>query len=309
MDVLSETLQMLQLSGSLIARADLRAPWGLELPQMKEVVFHIAVRGTCGLWREGDNSALWLGAGDLAILPHGDHHVLKDSERSAVAENPEVTGAGSCCPMLRIHGDGADTELVCGKFHLDRPEIQPLLSFLPPVIHLRAGNRHADAWLDATLKLIAEETATPQPGRDALINRMLGVLFIQAIRSYIAGLPPEHKSWFSALKDPVVGAALEVIHSSPGKPKTLEILASEVGVSRSELASRFKDRVGESPVSYMTRWRMQVAARLLEEEQLTVSQVAVRLGYEFEATFSRAFKRVVGIPPASYRRRRTQATP
>ena len=301
MDLLSDCLRVIRPRGSLLARAELTAPWGLELPPAPVAYFHIVVQGTCGIWREAEESPVWLQPGDMAVLPDGPPHVLRDAAGSPIEPCPSIANADSGCPKLAIEGGGEKTVLICGRFHVKRPEVQPLFSLLPSILRLPAGEEPVERWLRATLSLVADETDEERPGHDVLLDRILEILCIQMIRAFVDTASEHQTGWLAGMGDPLVAEALEQIHATPQRHATLSELAAHVGVSRSVLAARFKAIVGESPIAYAARWRMQLAIELLDVERMTVANVASHLGFDVEATFSRSFKRIVGVAPSQYR--------
>jgi len=191
---------------------------------------------------------------------------------------------------------------VCGFLGCDARPFNPLLAALPRVIHLsRAANEGASGWLGTLLNIAIRESGSARAGRDNILARMSELMFVEAIRRYIEMMPAAHTGWLAGLRDPIVGHALAALHGDPSIPWTVEALARAVGASRSVLADRFTDIVGEPPMQYLALWRMQLASRRLLEGE-PVAQVAAAVGYESEAAFSRAFKRLVGSAPAAWRR-------
>jgi AraC-like DNA-binding protein len=263
------------------------------------VWFHVATSGGFRLEAE-DGEARTLAAGDLALVPHGEGHVLRsepgapapgilDLEREAVSERYEI---------LRHGAGGAPATLICGAVRFDHPAARQLLESLPPIVHVEA----AGAWMQGTLGLMAAEAAELRPGGEAVITRLGDILVIQAIRSWIETDPAARSGWLGALQDRQIGRALTLVHRDPARDWTVAALASEVAMSRSAFAARFTELVGEPAMAYVARWRMHLALSALREEGATVGELADRLGYRSEAAFSRAFKRVVGIAPGAARR-------
>jgi AraC-like DNA-binding protein len=209
---------------------------------------------------------------------------------------------------MEFGGGGALTRMICGSFQFDNETRSPLRSILPPLIHLKHEHSHLGEWLEPTLKMLALEARQPRPGSETLISRLLDIIFVQALRVWIASEPPTSGGWLGALRDPQIGAALSLMHREPQRHWSVENLASEVAMSRSPFAARFTALVGEPPLTYLTNWRMHLAETLLTREGLNVSQVAGRIGYESEAAFSKAFKRYFGQSPLAHRRQ-TQLAP
>ena len=310
-DTLGEALHSLRMNGAFYCRSELTAPWGLTLPPMPAYVwFHVVTSGR--LWLEaGDADHRFLGPGDLALVPHGEGHVLRsepgapapailDLERELVSDRYEI---------LRHGAGGAPTTLICGAVRFDhpvaaRPRSDP------------AGNHPSRVvrpdpldWLQGTLRLMAAEARELRPGGEAVITRLGDILVIQAIRSWIETDPAARTGWLGALRDRHIGRAITLIHRDPARAWSVASLADELAMSRSAFAARFTELVGEPVMTYVARWRMQVAVSALREERTTVGELADRLGYRSEAAFSRAFKRVIGVAPGAIRRRQEEAGP
>lgn len=316
MDALAELLETVHLRGNLYCRSDLRAPWGMALPASDRAGFHVLRRGRCWLLppEAADWEPLLLEAGDLVVLPRGDAHVLADQpdtpalplveliERQAAAG--EACGVG--CP-LRLGGDGDRVDLICGYFGFDRGTAHPMLAVLPPLIVLRGEGGRPLPWLETTLELIAGEMKSGRVGAEALINRFTEALFIQVLRAHLEqGREPE-PSWLAGLRDERIASALGAMHGRPGETWSVPALASESGMSRSAFSARFQELVGESPLQYLTRWRMQVAAGHLREGRMSIAEIAAAVGYQAEASFSKAFKKLLDVAPGAYRRARGMA--
>ena len=303
-DPLGEALHFLRMNGAFYCRSELTAPWGLSLPAMPGYVwFHVVVSGDV-LLESDENATRRLGRGDLALVPHGEGHVLVsdegapapgilDLEREVVSERYEI---------LR-HGEGGErTTLICGAVRFDHPAARNLVEILPAILHVEASDSSQLDRIDATLRLMAAEARELRPGGEAVITRLGDILVIQAIRSWIETAPAAHSGWLGALQDPQIGHAISLIHRDPARAWTVAALADELAMSRSSFAARFSELVGEPAMAYVTRWRMQVADEALRSEQATVAELADRLGYRSEAAFARAFKRVTGSSPGAVRR-------
>ena len=206
---------------------------------------------------------------------------------------------------LRPHagrGRGAETQLVCGSFRFERRDAHPLVELLPPLIHLRPAETPAAEWLEATLRFLAWETREAKPGTETIVSRLTDVIFVLVLRAWIESVPEGRGGWMGALRERHVGAALAHIHRSPERDWTNASLAEAVGMSRSRFAARFTALVGEPPLTYLSRWRLETAAGLLQDGTLGLGEIASRVGYESEAAFSKAFRRRFGAPPGAYRR-------
>ena len=209
-------------------------------------------------------------------------------------------GARSC---VSVHGggSGARTTFICGAFAFPTGPSHPLLGLLPPVMHIRAGDNGSSDGFHTVMKLLASETASGRAGSEVIARRLSDVLFIQILRAWVDGLA-ERTSWLGALRDPRIGAALALVHADPGRPWTVDALAGEVGMSRSTFSELFAELVGEPPMRYISRWRLQVAAQLLRQGELSLAAVADRVGYRSHPGFARVFSREFGLAPGAYRR-------
>ncbi len=306
MDPLTDILTTLQMKGTLYFRTDFRAPWGVEVPQHNLVVrFHLVIRGS--VWLNVDQkSPICLQRGDLALIPHGACHFLRDRpERETVPihcvlDETAYHGAAD----LRYGGQGESTILVCGHFAFSDEVLHPILQALPPTMHIRATDGHDFTWLDAATRSIAMETAKRSPGWSAIVDRVSAILFIQALRTT---LHTEHSAPMAAFADPQLGKALSSIHQESAHPWTLQELARRAGMSRTVFAERFKLRMGLSAMAYVTRWRLQKARKELVETDEIIAAIAEGVGYSSEAAFSRAFQRLYGAPPGLYRKGKHRA--
>jgi AraC-like DNA-binding protein len=288
--------------------AELRAPWGIAIPDRPRSPFFAVMRGQCEIALDEGTSPTTLGPGDLVILPGGPAHSLRSS---AGATAIPLTQFVARHPMderghvKALEGKGPTTSLIGGFFELERAP-EPLLSVLPPIIHLRGDDAEISAWLEPTLRAIAHESTQALPGRTVVLNRLADVLFVRAVRAYLLKLPPTRPSWLRGLTDARVAKALAEIHRAPEHDWTLAALASHAAMSRTAFAQRFRELVGQTPVNYLGRWRMQKAAYLLEMRTLSITQVAEQVGYTSELAFAKAFRRVIGTPPGAYARQHSR---
>jgi AraC-like DNA-binding protein len=304
MDVLTDVLQTVRARAACSGRFEAAAPWGCEISAGEAARFHIVVEGT--LWLRASNAleACELSAGDIVLFPHGDAHVLSDSLSSPIRpfgelgceRRSELTG-----PSL-VGGAGSRVALLSGRIEFEDRGGNPLLTVLPRRMVLRGELSRSVQWLEPTLRMLSCETASGRPGAQTVISRLADVIFIQIVRGHLATLGEEATGWLAALGDAQIGAALALVHQSPERDWTVQELAQRVAMSRSSFAARFSRLVGEPPLHYVTRWRMQKAASLLREGQGTISHVAEAVGYDSEAAFSKAFKRCLGVAPGAYRR-------
>lgn len=304
-DPLGEALYLLRMSGAFYCRSDLGAPWGLGIPAMDGCLwFHVVTSGACTLALDDGCESLPLVPGDLAVVPHGRGHRLVSEhgvETPSVASLPQemVTERYS---VLAHGGRGARTTLVCGALRADDPATRKLFGALPSVIHLPAAAAYDMGVVASTLRLIAEEARTRRPGGETVITRLGDVLVVHAIRTWLARTENEASGFVAALRDAHVGRALALVRRDAAHPWTIASLASAVGMSRSAFAARFSELVGEPPMQYVTRLRMERAEVELTHTDVGVSALAGRMGYQSEAAFSRAFKRFAGVSPGAYKR-------
>jgi AraC-like DNA-binding protein len=304
MDVLTDVLQTVRVSSVCYGRVELAAPWGMRVGKSEAAAFHVLLHGNAWLEVEGLGEPVALSSGDLFALPHGHAHVLRDALDTPARALEELI---SCSPAsvgatMKVGGSGAPSTLVCGAFQFEDRRNNPLLGVLPPLVLIRGEDGRAVRWLEPTLQFMACEAASDRPGAMTVVSRLADILFIQMVRGYLAATPEGHRGWLRALSEPQIGAALGLIHENPQQAWTVGNLASRVGMSRSTFAGRFAELVGEPPLHYVTRWRMQKAASLLREGSATLADIADRVGYESEAAFSKAFKRWVGVAPGAYRK-------
>ncbi|HEX2502066.1 MAG TPA: AraC family transcriptional regulator [Methylomirabilota bacterium] len=321
-DALSDVLRTVRLTGALFFLVDASTPWTIELPDGKALApailpgaqhvisYHIVTEGSCwGGVREG--AAVRLQAGDVLVLPHGDAYAMSTGpdahggpDRAEVLAFMRQMATGEL-PFVVSEGGGGRKRLrlVCGFLGCDLEPFNPLLATLPRLLHVRRGPRSTGDPLDQLIDFTVAESRERRAGGECVRLRLSELMFVEVVRRHLATLPAEETGWLAGLRDPMVGRALALLHSRPAQPWTLESLARDVGLSRSVLAERFAHLVGHPPMGYLTRWRMQVAARLLADGLAKVSAVAREIGYDSEAAFSRAFKRAAGMPPGVWRRR------
>ncbi len=302
-DVLADVLDTMRLATLMYGRFELYAPWGVQFPGGSPGAHMVVIaRGSARLEVEGIEGAIVLSAGDLALLPHGGGHTLRDAEGSP----PHILGQGECkrargVGPIRLGGDGARTTLVAGSFQLGAAPRTLLFEGLPRVIHVTADDPATSPSLASTVQLLIAESASTRPGATVVMSRLADILLVQALRVHIAASQCKEHG-LCALADPQIGKALSLIHERPAEPWTVESLASAVALSRSGFAARFSALVGEPPLEYLAGWRMTKAAQFLRESELPLIEVAAAIGYQSEASFNRAFKRWGGSAPGAYRR-------
>ncbi len=316
-DVISDVLRAVRLSGAVYFDFELTSPWIVEAPPSREIVgkvmpgaqrvieFHLIARGTCWGHAIGDEP-MRLREGDLIVFPQGDAHVLSSAPGMRAAPDMEAFARASTpLPMFYELGGGGPerARIVCCFLGCDERPFNPLLSALPAVIHLSSVGEGASAgWLGTLLSMAAQESASSRAGGENVLARLSELMFVETIRQYLETLPLSQTDWLAGLRDPMVGHALAALHRAPHESWTVDRLARVVGLSRSVLAERFAEMVGQPPMQYLALWRMQLASRLLLEGG-SVTAIAAAVGYESESAFSRAFKKLVGQTPATWRRR------
>jgi len=318
MDALSDVLRSVRLEGAVYLSAEFTAPWcirgELGVTSVRErlagaehvAFFHFLTEGACQVRLAEGGEALEAVAGDLILFPREGRHLmgsdlhLAPMERSAsVAPDP---ASGAQLFHMRHGGGGAATRFICGYLACNRSLFRPLLDALPPMLRIRVADGQASVLVRELFHAGVRESSAWQPGAGSMLAKLAELLFVEALRNYIGALPPGGNGWLAGVRDVHVGRALALLHGDPGRSWTVDDLAREVGLSRSALAERFSELVGESPMQYLTRWRLALAAQVLRAGREPIARIAERSGYESEAAFSRAFKREFGSPPAAWRK-------
>jgi AraC-like DNA-binding protein len=288
------------MSGSLIARAELSAPWGMGLERFGGAVFHVLLSGSGWVRTEGGRT-LRLSAGDVVVLMRGERHQLLSEPGvpvTAFAELMEHCVPGRF-PSIAIAGGGDRAKMLCGYFKFERQNSHPLLRALPDLIHINAGS--GPGMIEGLVAMADRESAEALPGAGALTDLLCGLLLVQVLRAQLAVDSRTAAPWIHGLEDARLGAALGLIHESPQKDWTVARLATAVAMSRSNFAQRFTLSVGESPMRYLARCRILRAAQLLEAERLSVTEAMRSVGYASESSFTKAFQRTLGCTPSAYR--------
>jgi AraC-like DNA-binding protein len=300
-DQLGEALGFLRMNGAFYCQSDLTAPWGMIFPRLPgSLMFHFVTEGRCWLGVDGVELRE-LRQGDLAIVPHGEgHRLLSDPGAHAVSlfDLPRED-ISERYELLRHGGGGASMRVVCGAVRFDHPQARDLVALLPRMICVGASASPHAAWIHSTLEFMAAEARVMRPGGEAVVIRLADILVIQAIRVWLEQNQTVQAGWLGALRDKQIGRALALIHRKPERAWTLVALAQEVAMSRSAFAERFTELVGMPAMHYIARCRMHLAHRHLQERAVGLSELASLVGYQSEAAFSRAFKRVIGVSPGS----------
>jgi AraC-like DNA-binding protein len=314
MDVLSEVLKVVKLEGAIYYNAEFTAPWGFRSPPScalaphfslgggHVIIYHLLTEGRALAGLE-DGERVPLVAGDIVSFPHGDSHIMSNgaSVKPVDFEGDlhEILDQG--LGLARMGGGGEVTRFVCGYLCCDPQLSRVFLAGLPSLLKVNVRDGGTGAWLESSIRFSVQEAGASRAGGEAVLSKLSEVLFVETLRRYVADLPPLQTGWLAGARDPEVGQALALLHRYTARPWTIADLAREAGMSRSVLAERFRHYLGEPPMSYLTRWRLQLGARMLKTSSRSVAEVAASVGYESEAAFNRAFKREYGAPPARFR--------
>jgi AraC-like DNA-binding protein len=305
MDVLTDVLDALELKGQITARRALVPPWRYNFAASHDMIFHLLSFGGGYLSLEGDPTPLRVEDGAVLLFPSGHAHSIGDELTSPLTNVLHVAYSAQSeyrtFPAFPDADEGSKMVVLCGAFRLEHPGAFPLLHSLPEVIHIPAEQGHMAPGFTEIVRLIAREAAAPHLGTEVMLRRLTELLFIQIIRIWVEQQAGASKGWLAALHDPSISTALGLIHQSPERGWKVEELAEAVALSRPVFSARFTRLVGEPPITYLTRWRMHRATRLLKNN-VEVDKIAELLGYDSEVAFRKAFKREVGMPPARYRK-------
>ena len=332
MDVLSDVLRVVRLSGAVFFTADFSSPWAIESPMPDRLVsavmpdaecvvlFHILVDGECEVVCPAHSTTV-MQSGDVIVFTRGDQHTMRSHAAAASAPLATIFSPGTHDepPQLSYGGGGRTSRFVCGYLNCDQ-RFSPLVEALPTMLLVRSRDEYSSiegidgdgsrktvvppgsgTWLGTTLKFTINEARAARPGNAAMLGRLTELMFVEILREYMQRLPVNQGGWLAGVNDPIVGKALRLLHANPARNWTVDELAREVAVSRSVLAQRFTELVGDAPIRYLAGWRMQLAKQMMREGT-RIQDVATRVGYESEAAFNRAFKRATGCPPATWRK-------
>lgn len=322
MDVLSNVLQAVRLTGAVYFDIDASSPWVGESPGTEEIAaaimpgaehvisFHAVISGSCWAAMSDDSlPPVLVESGDVIVFPSGAPNVMSSSRGDRSVPNMAMyyNPVDQFLPFSVQHGGGGPdrTHFICGYLGCDARPFNPLLSALPEMLCARKP-RDGRTWVTDFFQMAMAEGVTKRVGGETVLARLSELMFVEVIREHIETLPDNSPGWLSGLRDPHVGEALRLIHARPAEDWSVDALAREVGLSRSAFSARFSHFVESSPMLYLTRWRMQLATRLLERPGTSIAQAASDVGYESEAAFSRAFKRVAGISPGAWRRHQAE---
>ena len=308
MDLLSDILSVMELSGTLYFRTSFTSPWSIKVPAYENVSrFHFAHKGRCYVRVEGERQPVFLDQGDLIIIPRGASHVLYCDPKTAdsptmledVIDKSGFKGKGTL--VYGELGTDHETQLVCGHFAFSETANHPLLDALPRHIHVPNFGHGSHDWLDSTLRIIGSEAGIHAMGGDLIAHKLSEIIYVQSLRHYLE-ITGRKIPVLAGFTDTRISRALQAIHENPSHNWTLKELSAEAGLSRTAFAARFSELVSMTPVTYLTFWRMQKARKLLADSREPIIEVALQSGYNSEAAFGRVFKKYFEMPPARYRK-------
>lgn len=317
MDALSEAMRAVRLTSALFFSGEFSAPWRFATPAQDQVapvvspdserlvLFHLVTEGVAAARTAGQDD-IQLGAGDIVVFPQGDAHEMWNGRTTRLFPGRRLLPALSRGELAAEQwgGGGPMTRIVCGYLGCEHHADSSFLSGLPPMFKVNVRSSSAGAWIESAIRNAVSEVEAQRAGRLAVVAKLAESLFVETLCLYMDELPAERTGWLATARDQKVGRALALLHREPARAWTLPDLARASGMSRTVLAQRFQELMGESPLAYLARWRLQLAARRLLMTDRKVLQVAHDVGYESEAAFNRAFSRAFGVPPARYRRER-----
>lgn len=311
-DLLSDALTRVRLTGALIFRVDIQGPWGIAAnPTLEKyasllpagtnhiIAFHVVLDGACWI-RHASLDWVRVTAGEAVVFAQGSPHDLADRPGRTTIPFAAMLDGRSVLELRNQRfetGPGDTTSILCGFLGCDRRAFEPLCRSLPPMFAVNLGPT-----METVVRYAVGNALDDSPGTAGLRGRLAELLFLVALRLYMRDLPAGATGWLAGLRDPLVGRALQAMHAQPCRHWSVDDLAGVTASSRSALATRFREIIGEPPMHYLTRLRMQCAARRLNESRLSIASVADEVGYDSSAAFQRAFKRCFGMPPAAWRR-------
>ena len=302
MDVLADVLSVTRMGSTVIAQAELVPPWGLEVDPIAEAHVHVVQRGRCWLRTTLERRHLRLDTGDVVLIRGGVGHSICDDPKTKPEPYRDVLAAMPRRLARMAESRAHETTIVlCAKYLFQHVGPHPLTSLLPPLIRLPAREAERHVQLQLLLQLLQHEALDSRSGTELVVPRLVDSLLVYVVRAWLEGQPAGAAGWFGALRDPAIAKALSLIHQQPKAPWSVGSLAQQVKQSRATFARRFAELVGETPLAYLTRWRMCLAAKLLAETELSLDEIAARVGYETAAALSKAFRRSHGTAPGAFR--------
>lgn len=322
-DALSDLLRTVRLTGATFFDVTATEPWVAEQPPAEFILpkilpgaerlisYHVVTEGRCFATLIG-GEPIALQAGEVIVITTGQPHVMSSSpgmRASPVSRDAVEVVTASPLPFFMKYGSEgpASARLVCGFLACDAQPFNPLLDNLPSVMKASASDS-SEGWLAQFIRVAITESGDKRAGSESVLAKLSELMFIEVVRRHIESMPAERAGWLAGLRDPFVGKALSLMHANPAHDWTIGELGKKVGLSRSVLAERFSDLLGMPPMQYLARWRMQIAASILSDASANIASIAEEIGYESEAAFSRAFKKLVGVPPSEWRRRAPSST-
>jgi AraC-like DNA-binding protein len=316
-DVLSEVLKVVRLEGALFFNGEFSAPWCLSSARSADaarhlspsaghlIIYHYLVEGRAYA-RLHDGQREELTAGDIIVFPHGDAHFLGNGSPEQPVDSFKTFAKHFTdgLKLARFGGGGEITRFVCGFLACEPRLSQVFLAGLPKMMKVHVANEPSGQWIASSIRFSAGGASASQAGGGLVLAKLSEVLFVETLRCYINALPPDEIGWLAGARDPILGQALGLLHKDPAHAWTIETLAHRVGLSRTRLAERFRHFLGESPMAYLSQWRLKLAAEILQSTENSIAEVAATVGYGSEPAFNRAFKRRFDCPPAQFRRLR-----
>ena len=316
MDALSDLLRVVRLTGGVFLEAEFSAPWsvtsqvgpedcqGVLAEPARVIAFHYVISGTL-LLQIGRDTAVEVRGGSIVLLPRNDPHTLASRRGLKPVPGDKLVELDPAGGLARIrHGGGGDvTRIVCG-FVGSEADCHPLIDALPSILVLDLNGKAAGEWIFSSFRYAAQELSAARAGSSTVLSKLSELMFVEAVRCYLDAIPADQLGWLAGLRDPAVGKALALLHSEIARPWTAEELARQVYLSRSTFADRFTTLIGAPPMTYLARWRMQVASQRLRESRRSVAEISSDVGYESEIAFARAFKREFSVSPAQWRKER-----